>query len=130
VALLRGDDRIAASLLKPWLRSRGTMRRRGGPAPLADAPHSTMHHASMRKAHTPYSFFDVAEFLQTRMHNARDERAAGRDAKSSYSIGFLATGDGRRDRAEGVSLLPLTLCPLRCSSGKELSNSKRPPPLC
>jgi len=40
-----------------------------------------MHRDSMRKNHTPYSLFDVDKFLQTRMQNARDERAAARDAK-------------------------------------------------
>jgi hypothetical protein len=55
----------------------------------------------MPKTHTPYSFFDIAEFLQTRMQNARDERVAARDAKSPYSIGFF--GESRRSAsyAEG-----------------------------
>ena len=56
---------------------------------MTDASHPAMHRAPTPKTLTAYGLFDVTEVLQTRMQNARDERAATRDAKSPYPIGFL-----------------------------------------
>jgi hypothetical protein len=64
----------------------------------------------------PYSFFDVREFLQTRVAKCTTRGRGSRDSKKPYFIGFLAPRDGWRDRAEGVSLLALTLCPRRCAT--------------
>jgi hypothetical protein len=57
----------------------------------------------VRKTHTPYSFVDVAEFLQTRMQNVRDERVAARDAKSPYSIGFFDDWPAMDELREGAA---------------------------
>jgi hypothetical protein len=41
-----------------------------------------MHPAPMPKRHTPYGFFEVAEFLQTQMQNARRATRFGEPRKN------------------------------------------------
>ena len=62
----------------------------------------------------------MCEFLQTGAAQCTARDTFWRDSKNPYSIGFSATRDGRRDRAEGMSLLPLTLCPSRSVRGYTL----------
>jgi hypothetical protein len=87
-----------------------------------------MHPDPMRKPHMPYSFFEVAEFLQTRLQNAYDKRVAKRDAKNPYAIGFF--GDGRRATIaeEGARFRRVPLCPSCSIVGKELGPKIVRPP--
>jgi hypothetical protein len=88
-----------------------------------------MHPAPMRKRHIPYSFFDVAEFLQTRMQNARDERAARRDAKSRYSIGFFDRGRAIGERRPRCGVLARSSMPTTLPDGHKARAQNRPPSL-
>jgi hypothetical protein len=82
-----------------------------------DASPSVMHPAPTPKTDTPYSVFDVAEFLQTRMQNARDERVATCDAKSAYSIGSFGVGRRIDEMGQGCGVLPRSSMPVQQRCG-------------
>jgi hypothetical protein len=93
----------------------------------SDASRSAMHHTPARKPPTPYSFFDVAECLQTRMQNARDEQGAKRDAKSPYSTRLFHHTRGEPAQEKGPGFWVVPLCPKCCVTGIEEAPQNRPP---
>lgn len=70
-----------------------------------DASARPMHRAAVRKSHTPYNFFNAAEFVRTRMQNARGRRAESASRENPYFIGFLTRDDRRRGRGSFAPFL-------------------------
>jgi hypothetical protein len=80
------------------------------------------------KSAIPYSVCDVRGFLQTCAAKCATCERGSRSAKSPYSTRPFPHTGARGTRVEGVSLLPLTLCPSRSVRGKELGPQNCAPP--